>query len=338
MYFRKRASRGFTLVEMLVVIAIIGVLAAMLVPAVQFARERSRQATCSNHLRQIGVAFTLHATSHQHFPSGGGFNALPTEFPSTVGAMEPWDIGHKYAPATANGDANVWGWGWAYQILPYMEQAQTFDSKRLDPANAAQLARMQQAAATVVSGYYCPTRRQAEAYDGVGCGLPGTSKRGGLDYAGNGGATSIDFPNPFPHADANNPGGVVISSTKHSKFITDRPGPGNIADGQTYTILAGERRFNTGAEGDETAHPGEDNGYIAGWTWDTIRWGYAPPTRDIEYGSPAGDTLFGSPHGGSCIFVFADGSVHMIAYEVDPLVFQGMCGRSDKRSPDPGAL
>jgi prepilin-type N-terminal cleavage/methylation domain-containing protein len=341
---RNRASRGFTLVEMLVVIAIIGVLAAMLVPAVQFARERSRQATCTNNLRQIGVAFTLHATSQQYFPNGGGFN-LDFDGTPPAPAMQPlWDIEHKY-PSPTGGDTNVWGWGWAYQILPYMEQAQVFDSQRLDPANVAHLAKLQQSASVVVSGYYCPSRRQAEAYDGIGCGLPGRSSRGGLDYAGNGGRISVLDPNPFPHPDSNNPSGVVIPSTKAATFLTDRPGPGNIADGQTYTILAGERRYNTGAEGNEIAHRGEDNGYVAGWTWDTIRWGYLPPALDLEFGPPSSptvapleDTRFGSPHSSSCIFVFADGAVHVIAYEVDPVVFQDMCGRSDKRSPDPGAL
>jgi prepilin-type N-terminal cleavage/methylation domain-containing protein/prepilin-type processing-associated H-X9-DG protein len=332
---RNAASRGFTLTEMLVVIAIIGVLAAMIVPAVQFARERSRQASCSNNLRQIGVAFTLHATSQQHFPNGGGFQ-LEADGTPAAPAMEPWDLTNRYPSP----HSNVWAWGWAYQILPYMEQTQSFDSRRLDPSVADDLVRMRQAVALINPGYYCPTRRAAEAYDGVFCGLgPNPIPRGGLDYAGNGGRLSTLYPNPFPHSDANNPSGVVVPSTKLSSFITDLPAPGNIADGQTYTILAGERRYNTGAEGSELTHRGEDNGYVAGFTWDTIRFGYGPPTRDLDYvDPPPDDPLFGSSHGGSCIFVFADGSVHAIAYEVDQVVFQDMCGRSDNRSPDPGGL
>jgi prepilin-type N-terminal cleavage/methylation domain-containing protein/prepilin-type processing-associated H-X9-DG protein len=317
------ARTGFTLVELLVVIAIIGVLVAMLIPAVQYARERSRQSSCSNHLRQIGLAFAQHATQQQHFPNGGGFNVDPTLL--NTDAVEPWDIGQKYpAPNT-----NVWGWGWAYQILPHLEQTQVFDSRRLDPANATQLARMREAARNVFGGYYCPSRRQAESLLGTGCAI-GNGERGGLDYAGNGGVS----PQPYPHYSSNNATGVVISSAKIPGLQADRPGPGSILDGQTYTILAGERRSSSDPN---PAIADEDNGYIAGWTWDTIRWGNAPPVID-DVVSATPDTRFGSPHSGSCIFVFADGAVHLISYEVDPVVFAQMCHRQDKKSPDPSSL
>jgi prepilin-type N-terminal cleavage/methylation domain-containing protein len=328
-----RISRlGFTLVEMLVVMAIIGVLVAMLIPAVQYARERSRQASCSNHLRQIGLAFAQHATQHQAFPNGGAFNDPNTPLVPDEDAVEPWDIEQKFASAT-----NVWGWGWAYQILPHLEQTQAFDSRRLDPANATQLTRMREAASVVVSGYYCPSRRQAAAFDGSGASL-GLSPRGGLDYAGNGGL-SIVLPNgppaqPYPSLDVHESAitGVVIPSTR--RFNSDRPGPGNIADGQTYTILVGERRASFDPN---PALADEDNGYVAGWTWDTIRWGNAPPVID-DVISVTPDTRFGSSHSGTCIFVFADGAVHSIAYEVDPVIFAQMCDRRDKKSPDPNAL
>jgi prepilin-type N-terminal cleavage/methylation domain-containing protein/prepilin-type processing-associated H-X9-DG protein len=59
-----------TLVELLVVVAIIGVLAALLLPAVQAARESARRATCQNNLRQLGIASALHANAHESFPVG----------------------------------------------------------------------------------------------------------------------------------------------------------------------------------------------------------------------------------------------------------------------------
>lgn len=61
---------GFTLVELLVVVAIIGALVALLVPAVQAARESSRRTQCQNNLRQIGIAMALHANSKGAFPVG----------------------------------------------------------------------------------------------------------------------------------------------------------------------------------------------------------------------------------------------------------------------------
>jgi prepilin-type N-terminal cleavage/methylation domain-containing protein len=304
-------GRGFTLVEMLVVIAIIGVLTAMLIPAVQYARERSRQASCANNLRQFGLAFAQHATANQVFPNGGGFSAV-----------EPWDLPQKYPTG------NRFGWGWAYQILPYLEQSASFDSRRLDPAVPAQLAKLRESASLVVTGYYCPSRRNPETFDGFGCGIGGPNPRGALDYAGNGGVSPAVYPDPASEVNT----GTVISSLP--SFFSDRPGPGNMPDGQTYTILAGERRSSPRPD---PAIADEDNGFVAGWTWDTIRWGYFPPITDDGY-SAAPDTRFGSSHSGITIFVFADGAVHQIPYEVDAAVFAGMCHRDDNRATDPGSL
>lgn len=65
---RRHASVGFTLVELLVVIAIIGLLIALLLPAVQAAREAARRSSCSNNLRQLGLAILNYEAQFRRYP------------------------------------------------------------------------------------------------------------------------------------------------------------------------------------------------------------------------------------------------------------------------------
>jgi prepilin-type N-terminal cleavage/methylation domain-containing protein/prepilin-type processing-associated H-X9-DG protein len=80
-----RTRRGFTLVELIVVLAIIGLLIAMILPAVQSARESARRAQCAGNLRQIGLALNAYASTFGAFPDEGvgqGYSPLSALLPS----------------------------------------------------------------------------------------------------------------------------------------------------------------------------------------------------------------------------------------------------------------
>lgn len=62
--------RAFTIVEMLVAIAIIGLLLALIMPAVQQSRETARRMECADHLRQFGIGIQSFESAHRYFPSG----------------------------------------------------------------------------------------------------------------------------------------------------------------------------------------------------------------------------------------------------------------------------
>lgn len=104
---RRTAATGFTLVELLVAIAIIGVLIAMLLPAVQQAREVARRMQCINHLRQLGLAHHNYEAANRVYPAGYLSRSLTSPAPATRDP-QTWD-----APP---------GWGWGAALLAHLEQ------------------------------------------------------------------------------------------------------------------------------------------------------------------------------------------------------------------------
>jgi prepilin-type N-terminal cleavage/methylation domain-containing protein/prepilin-type processing-associated H-X9-DG protein len=129
-----RMPTGMTLVELLVVVAIIGLLVALLLPAVQAAREAARRTECQSNLRQLGVAMALHANAHGAFPVGClGYRADFTVTP----------------PAPARFIA------WCVPLLPFVEQPAVADL--IDVSLPSYHATNKQGAATIIETFLCPS-------------------------------------------------------------------------------------------------------------------------------------------------------------------------------------
>lgn len=136
---------GFTLVELLVVIAIISVLLAMLLPAVQSAREASRRSACSNNLRQLALATHNYETHNKSLPSGSRL----TERQNTDGV------------------------GWRVLVLPYLEESVLYEE--IGPLDNGEITNKEFATPTL---FICPSTADSSA------AIKGRSNYAGIAGAG----------------------------------------------------------------------------------------------------------------------------------------------------------
>ncbi len=138
--------RAFTLIEVLVVITIIGILIALLIPAVQSARELARQRTCLNQLKQIGLALHGYIGVHESFPLS----------------------------------ADMLGYSFHIKILPWLEQEAVYNAVNFQNISIIEFYTNSTLLNVVIPGYTCPSDSLANQPS-----FPGASLREWTSYAGN---------------------------------------------------------------------------------------------------------------------------------------------------------
>ena len=319
---------GFTLVELLVVITIIGILIALLLPAVQAAREAARKVQCSNQLKQLALGCMNHEQQQGYLPTAG---------------WNYWWIGDP-----DRGFNRKQPGGWAFNILPFIEHQPLHDiGSGMTLANKK--IALQALAQTPLSTLQCPTRRQPILYPSQYAQCNVTTPANGLasrtDYAGSGGTT---MPNYYAWSYQGGDPTYVDSSTfawpDYSAytgvfFPTSTVRMADIKDGASNTYLLGEKymdplHYMDGQDG------ADNNPAFVGYDWDTERYSLYNATLKV-WETPRQDTPgldasydFGSAHSSGINMAFCDGSVHSISYSINDVIHSCLCNRKDGMAID----
>jgi prepilin-type N-terminal cleavage/methylation domain-containing protein/prepilin-type processing-associated H-X9-DG protein len=304
---------AFTLVELLVVIAVIGILVALLLPAVQAARESARRTQCVNNLKQIGIACQNYHDATRSLP------------PGYLAA----------GPYTDGGTDTTPGWGWQAFLLPSMEHRTVYDSITFTlpiehPSNA-------QAVQTWIAPYLCPSDLPP----------PPHSPYAVPDASGN--TVGFAAPSSYTACVGSDDSDVFAATGSGAFYRNSGTRFAEILDGTTFTILIGEKAWAkqctiwAGAMNRGTLVRGKLNTCqpnVAGMYYPAsalIQSHAHLNNAELDDDGSAGMDDFSSLHPIGSNFVFADGSVHFIqtigadgpnGYTSEDLIFQRLGTRA----------
>lgn len=302
-------KRAFTLVELLVVIAIIGVLVAILLPAVQAAREAARRTTCSNRLKQIGLAVLNYESTHRLYPTG----------------LNMW---HENTCATPAGGAcsSHEGWSWATFILPFLEEQAIYQKLQFTCTGYNDSTNSNFATtAHILNAYVCPS-------DPIGPRLVWSNslKQNGV-HADEDAATTnyIGVADSRNYTCDNAQWGWPRADADGMFFQRSRVRLRDVTDGTSKTFIVGESI--NGVPG--TTAFGRDGLYL-GFYW--VTWNVLDTHNGINYPLQNGwkwnynpaDMGFASYHPGGCHFLYADGSAHFLSQDLDQATLTALTTRA----------
>ena len=287
---RRAAPRGFTLIELLVVIAIIAILVALILPAVQNAREAARRAQCINNLKQIGIALHNYHETNQCFP-------------------------HGWVGVTANQpDVNgLNGWGWASKLLHRMEQpglhhAIDFKLSVTNAANSANIVKP-------LPMFRCPSDSSPDTWVlNSPSGMP-LATFATANYVGNFGTGGLDDCATFA------PGAICKGDGVLMHNITIRLS--DILDGTSSTLMIGEHKTRADLDWHSTWA-----GVVGGGTEPFTR--ILGVTDHVPNSPANHIDDFSSFHATGSHFLMADGRVRMITSVIDEGVYRKLATRAGR--------
>ena len=244
---RDKNFQGFTLIEVLVVIGIIGILVGLLTPGVQAAREAMRRASCENNIRQLALGLHNYHSTHKNLPPPAVMT-LPNRLVPVCGSGVILPAANVWYDAT-RGDGHH-GTSWILAVLPFVEQNAVFEQWDFSTSVLGNEA----VAKSDIPLLYCPSRRSTVVNLGI---MFEGWRRGGNDYGGCTGST-----NAYHNCGSHEMWQTDFQGRTFSEFkgIFNKINHGTkfaaIQDGLSQTVMLGElQRLDEGAH-DLTSNDG----------------------------------------------------------------------------------